>query len=282
MGNLSDLLTIVIPVKNEEKNLPACLENVKDFTSVLLVDSGSVDKTREIFEGKREEGRGKRDGWEIVDFKWDGKFPKKRNWVLRNYSFKTPWVMFLDADELLTDEWLQECEAKLRGDCPEDVLICYYDTWYRGRMLRHGDIAHKTALVRFGHGEYERIEEDHWSNLDMEIHEHIQTRGSVGEIRAHLEHRDKRSAESHWKKHQSYADWEAHRYRMLNGDFSALTFRQQMKYRHILNPFFALGYFGICYFGKGGWMDGLPGLIFWWNKYRYFSLVRRKILKLKT
>ena len=38
-------------------------------------------------------------GWERIDFKWDGKFPKKRNWVLRNYKFKTPWVLFLDADE---------------------------------------------------------------------------------------------------------------------------------------------------------------------------------------
>ena len=49
MQTLSDLLTIVIPVKNEEKNLPACLENVREFRHVVLVDSGSNDKTREIF-----------------------------------------------------------------------------------------------------------------------------------------------------------------------------------------------------------------------------------------
>lgn len=57
-NELSDLLTIVIPVKNEEKNLSACLENVEDFASVILVDSGSTDNTRKIFKGKREEGRG--------------------------------------------------------------------------------------------------------------------------------------------------------------------------------------------------------------------------------
>ena len=58
---LSRLLTIVIPVRNEEKNLPDCLENVKDFKHVLLVDSGSNDRTREIFEGFREQISG-RDG----------------------------------------------------------------------------------------------------------------------------------------------------------------------------------------------------------------------------
>ena len=38
-----EFITIVIPVKNEEKNLPACLENVKAFRHVIVVDSGSTD-----------------------------------------------------------------------------------------------------------------------------------------------------------------------------------------------------------------------------------------------
>ena len=91
---LNQLLTIVIPVKNEEKNLPGCLENIKTFGNVVIVDSGSTDRTLEI---AAEFGR------EVVQFKWDGQFPKKRNWVLRNYEFKTSWVMFLDADERITE-----------------------------------------------------------------------------------------------------------------------------------------------------------------------------------
>lgn len=237
---LSDLLTIVIPVKNEEKNLPACLENIKDFTSVILVDSGSTDKTREIFEGIRDQGTGKRDGWEIVDFKWDGKFPKKRNWVLRNYKFKTPWVLFLDADERVTEAWKREAEALLSSPDAEryDIIKCYYDNWFMGKMLRHGDCMQKTAMVRVGAAEYEKIDEDHWSSLDMEIHEHLQSKvsgsksqvsgdggkvsgsrfqvsGREGEIRARMEHHDKRSFESHVAKHREYAKWETNRYRQL-------------------------------------------------------------------
>ena len=41
----SDLITIVVPVKNEEKNLPGCLENIKAFGNVIIVDSGSTDRT---------------------------------------------------------------------------------------------------------------------------------------------------------------------------------------------------------------------------------------------
>ena len=89
MDDLNNLLTIVVPVKNEERNLPGCLENVKAFEHVILVDSGSTDRTLEI---AAEFGR------EVVQFKWNGEFPKKRNWILRNYKFQTPWVLFLDAD----------------------------------------------------------------------------------------------------------------------------------------------------------------------------------------
>ena len=38
MDDLNNLLTIVVPVKNEERNLPECLENVKAFRHVVVVD----------------------------------------------------------------------------------------------------------------------------------------------------------------------------------------------------------------------------------------------------
>ena len=252
MQSLSDLLTIVIPVKNEEKNLPACLENVREFKHVVLVDSGSTDRTLEIFKGIRDQGSGIRDGWEIVDFKWDGKFPKKRNWVLRNYKFKTPWALFLDADERVTEAWKREAEALLCS--PEadkyDVIKCSYDNWFMGRMLRHGDLMQKTAMVRVGTAEYEKIDEDNWSSLDMEIHEHLQARrkDAEGWIRARMEHYDKRGFESHVAKHREYAKWEANRYRSLTAtQWKLLTMRQKMKYRFVRFWWFGAFYFFMSY-----------------------------------
>ena len=283
MQALSDLLTIVIPVKNEEKNLPACLENVKDFRYVVLVDSGSADKTRDIFEGFKFQGpsekvSGEREqrGWDWLDFKWDGKFPKKRNWVLRNYQFKTPWALFLDADERITPAFCAEAEKTL-SETKCNAFICYYDNWFMGRMLRHGDVMHKTAILRLGTGEYEKIDEHGWSSLDMEIHEHLQVEGEIGVIKSRLEHHDKRSLESYYKKHEEYANWEANRYKALKGDFSKLTKRQQTKYGLIRKWWFGFAYFCACYFFKLGILDGKPGFVFARGKWKYFSNIRRKI-----
>lgn len=268
---MNELLTIVIPVKNEELNLPACLENIKAFRHVVVVDSDSTDKTLQI---AAEYDR------EIVRFKWNGEFPKKRNWVLRNYKFKTPWVIFLDADERITAEFREELE-KVLPTTKCNAFICFYDNWFMGRMLRYGDAMRKTAILRIGTGEYEKIDEHGWSNLDMEIHEHLQVEGEIGAIKARLEHHDKRSLESYYKKHEEYANWEANRYKALKGDFSKLTKRQQIKYRLILKWWFAFAYFCACYFLKGGILDGRPGYVFARSKWKYFAKIRRKILESK-
>lgn len=264
---LYELLTVVVPVKNEERNLPGCLENVKAFEHVVLVDSGSTDRTLEI---AKEYGR------EVVQFKWNGEFPKKRNWVLRNYKFKTPWAMFLDADERITPAFCEELERVLPTTrC--NAFICLYDNWFMDRMLKHGDVMQKTAILRLGAGEYEKIDEHGWSNLDMEIHEHLQVEGEVGAINARLEHHDKRSLESYYKKHEEYANWEAYRYKALKGDFSKLTKRQQTKYRLIANRWFGFAYFCACYFVKWGFLDGKAGFVFARGKWKYFNNIRRKI-----
>ena len=268
MSNVFELLTIVVPVKNEERNLPGCLENVKAFRHVVVVDSGSTDRTLEI---AAEFGR------EVVQFKWSGEFPKKRNWVLRNYKFQTPWVMFLDADERLTPGYCDELGRVLRGTkC--NAFICFYDNWFMDRMLRHGDAMRKTAILRLGAGEYEKIDEHGWSNLDMEIHEHLQVTGEIGVIKARLEHHDKRSLDSFYKKHEEYANWEANRYRALKGDFSKLTELQQTKYRLIQKWWFGFAYFCACYFFKLGILDGKPGYTFARGKWKYFANIRKKIL----
>ena len=267
---MNKLLTIVIPVKNEEKNLSECLENVKAFEYVVIVDSGSTDRTLAI---AAEYGR------EVVQFKWNGEFPKKRNWILRNYAFKTPWVMFLDADERLTSAFCEEAQRVL----PEtrcNAFICFYDNWFMGRMLRHGDVMRKTALLRIGTGEYERIEEHGWSSLDMEIHEHLQVDGEIGVINARLEHHDKRSLESYYNKHKEYASWEANRYKALKGDFSKLTERQRMKYLLINKWWFGFAYFFACYVIKKGFLDGKAGYVFAQGKWHYFANIRTKIRRI--
>ena len=91
-----------------------------------------------------------------MDFAWDGQFPKKRNWVLRNYAFDTDRALFLDADEFVTDAFVAELQRTLPStDCVGFWLN--YERWFLGRQLKHGDEFLKLALFRVGSGEYERM-----------------------------------------------------------------------------------------------------------------------------
>jgi glycosyltransferase involved in cell wall biosynthesis len=94
-------VTVVVPIKNEAANLEQCLSRLHSFAEVLVVDSGSTDNSIGLAQGH---------GAKVIQFKWNGQFPKKRNWCLRNYQFTTDWVLFLDADEYVTPEFLTELE----------------------------------------------------------------------------------------------------------------------------------------------------------------------------
>ena len=92
-------VTVAIPVKNEEANLAACLDRLHRFAEIVVIDSGSTDGTRDIAASF---------GARIGEFAWDGGYPKKRNWFLLNAPPTQPWVLFLDADEVVDETF---CDA---------------------------------------------------------------------------------------------------------------------------------------------------------------------------
>lgn len=267
------LFSIVIPVKNDVKNLKICLETLRAFDDVVIVDSGSEDETADV---------ASQYGREVVNFTWDGHFPKKRNWILRHHSFRHEWVLFLDADERITDAFVKEVNAKIAEGKWNGFWVSY-DNWFLGRMLHYGDTMRKLPLVKIGCGEYERIEEDSWSKLDMEIHEQLIVSGDVGTISARLEHHDMRRLDSYQKKHEAYAQWESNRYcaLMAKKDFSQLTSRQRMKYQCLTKWWFPSAYFFASYFLKRGFLDGHAGFRFALGKMRYFRLIQKKIKHLQ-
>lgn len=265
-------ITVCLPVRNEEKNLPSCLEALGDgFEEIVVVDSGSTDRTAEIARAA---------GASVMDFHWDGKFPKKRNWFLANHAFRTSWVLFLDADERVTPAFLEEMAAAIRQPGVAGYWMSF-DNWFMGRRLLRGDVFRKLALFRRECGEYERFPEDFWSHLDMEVHEHPVLEGSIGELKCRLEHRDYRGLEHYISKHNQYSSWEANRFLWFRSQGSetlrALYDRQRFKYSFLDRPWFGLLYFLAGYLGKGGFMDGREGLTFALMKFRYFNDIRLKI-----
>lgn len=266
-------LTIVIPVKDEAKNLPRCIHAVQPLGQVLVVDSKSTDGTPEV---------ARQHGVEVLIFEWDGQFPKKRNWTLRNYDFNTDWVLFLDADEFVSPEFIDEVRSAI-GNTENVGFWLSFENHFMGKKLKGGDPFRKLALFRVGAGAYEFIAEDNWSHLDMEVHEHPVLEGPIGEINAPIEHNDFRGLEHYIGKHNAYSSWEAKRYLRLieqqGAEWDGLTSRQKKKYANLSKWWFAPAYFLASYFLKRGFMDGVIGLHFSLMKAIYFYQIRLKIIE---
>jgi glycosyltransferase involved in cell wall biosynthesis len=266
-------VSVCVPVRDEAANLPGCFAALNGFVDeIVVVDSGSSDGTQQL---------AKELGASVLDFTWNGGFPKKRNWALQNHRFKHPWILFLDADERATPEFLDELCTTLANTTHVGFMISF-NNWFMGHPLRHGDVFSKLALFRIDSGEYERFPEDSWSHLDMEVHEHPVLGGTIGRISARLEHREDRGLDHYIAKHNAYAEWEMNRFRWLRQagveEWSKLNSRQQFKYRHLDRWWLAPLYLFASYILKRGFLDGKAGWTFAHLKWRYFSDIRRRIL----
>lgn len=110
------LLTLSMIVKNEEKNLPGCLESVRgSVDEIVIVDTGSTDSTIEIATAY---------GAKVVKFEWINDFAAARNEALKNSSGE--WILYLDADERLNIYPNQDKFRKMLTEVTEDIgaLIC--------------------------------------------------------------------------------------------------------------------------------------------------------------
>ena len=263
-------VTVAIPVKNEERNLARCLDRLKRFAKIVVIDSGSTDRTREIAQEH---------GCDFVLFRWDGQFPKKRNWFLLNHPPATPWVFFLDADEYLTDEFIDELARALAMTTHAGFRVVY-SNYFLGKKLKYGVPQIKLPIFRVGSGLYERIDEDEWSALDMEVHEHPVLEGTVGQLNTLVDHQDFKGLDAYIARHKEYASWEARRYLKLRETPEAMahfTAIQRRKYDSLTSCWLAPSYFLYSWLWKRGILDGWAGFVFAKMKASYFSQIRRKV-----
>ena len=288
-------VTVVIAVKNEERNLPLCLERLSRFSKIVVIDSGSTDQTQAI---------AAKFGCEFIPFKWNGHYPKKRNWYLLNHHIDTPWVFFLDADEYVTDEFVNELERAIANTQHAGFWV-NYSNYFLGQELKHGVPQLKLPLFKVGAGLYERIDEDAWSSLDMEVHEHPVLQGSIGELKSKIDHNDFKGLHSYIAKHNEYSSWEARRYIKLQiagatmrasatatavtetgttpnvlADSEHFTASQRRKYNNLTRWWLAPAYFLYTFVYKLGFLDGRAGYTFARMKAIYFWQIRLKIAEL--
>ncbi len=276
-------VSVIIPVRNEAANLPRCLEALRDIGEVFVVDSQSTDSTVEIARSYNAQ---------VVQFHYQGGWPKKRQWAMDNLRLTHDWILLLDADEVLTPELKHE----IRSAIANPALDGYYiglSIYFLGRVLRHGDARFwKLSLFRRGKGRYEcRLKNQDVSMADMEIHEHVRVDGPTARLQNPLIHHNLESLSHYIRKHDEYSNWEA---RVLaqaeqtaNQIVPSLFGTQAQRRRWLKKNIFAVPgspvlIFLYRYLFRLGFLDGVPGLIYCSFQAVQMFHTKAKIYELKS
>lgn len=186
-------ICILIPTRNEERNLPYALESVMEWAQqVFILDSGSTDRTEQI---SREHGAS------FVFHAWEG-YARQKNWGLDNLPITAKWVFILDADEMITPALRDELIRISTADQVEENGF-YVNRYFvfLGRRIRHCGYypSWNIRFFRMGKARYE----------EREVHEHMKVEGKVGYLRGEMEHQDRRGIEHFIEKHNHYSTLEA-------------------------------------------------------------------------
>jgi len=274
-------LSVLIPVKNEAGNLPRCLQSVKWAEEVWVVDSRSSDDTPAV---------ARQFGAEVVQFAFNGVWPKKKNWALGNVPFRHEWVFILDADEVLPPEAEEEFrEIVSDPHHPADGYWINRRFMFMGRWLRYAYYPNwNLRLFRHRLGRYEKLTDSPTYSGDNEVHEHIIVQGRTRRLRVEMDHYAFPSVEVFVEKHNRYSNWEARVAldRHLRGSQAAMQdqtvgLRRRLKRLSRFLPFRPLLRFLYVYAWQRGFLDGREGYYFARLHAVYEFLSIAKIYELK-
>ena len=246
------MFSVVILTLNEERDLPRCLASIAGCDDIVVVDSGSVDRTAEIARAA---------GARVFVRRFDN-FAGQRNFAQREVPFRHRWVFHLDADERFTPELFLECgENSARTDV-EGLLVAPKMLWegrwvprctdfpaWQARFVR----APEFSFIQVGHGQREapamrldRLRSNYFHDLSS---------GGPAGVAEWLE------------KHRRYARAEARAHVAAVGTVSfgslfateRLVRRRALKYFSYALPFRPALRFVYQYILRRGFLDGRAG-----------------------
>ena len=255
------MVSILIPARNEAANIVPCIESVRWADEIVVVDSGSRDGTVEL---------AKQHGATVVNFSWNGKFPKKKNWALANIAWKNDWVLILDADERITPELAAEIQEELKNPRAEGYFI-NRRFMFLGEWIRHCGYYPSWNLRLFRHakGRYETVDTTDTASGDNEVHEHVVIQGTTRHLRHDMLHYAYPDIFTWMEKHNRYSNWEAEvEVRGEKIGLSGASIGEKLSARRKLRrwsrllPFRPALRFFYSYVWKLGFLDGREGYMF--------------------
>ncbi len=266
-------ISALILTLNEERNLPDCLATLKWCDDIVVLDSESSDRTKEIALAAGVRYRCRR---------FDD-YSSQRNAALTDIEYKHPWLFMIDADERCPPELATEMQHVV--DEADDAVTLYRvrrKDYFMGRWLKRSS-GYPTwfgRLMRIGRVEFKR-----------EVNEDTFTEGRTELLKGHLIHYPFSKGISFWfERHNRYSSMEAAalmveaRQKLALGDvFSSDPAKRrralkQLAYRLPLRPILV---FIFLYFVRLGALDGRSGLTFCQFRAIYEHMIDLKIKESK-
>lgn len=249
------MISILILTRNEQRDLPGCLQSVAWSDDVHVYDSCSDDDTVSIAEAA---------GAKITSRPFDN-WASHQNWGLANIRFKYPWVFYIDADERMTDELVVQVKQAVQNPGDNVAFRIQRRDFFMGTWLKHVQTSpYYLRLFRPERMRYERL-----------VNPVSIPDGPVTDISGYLDHYPFSKGIAQWlTRHNSYSTLEARQInydRRTQASFSltkALVAKDFHERRYHQKELFyclparPLVKFALLYLAKCGFLDGHAGFTY--------------------
>ena len=225
-----EALTATVITRDEEANIAEALERLRFADELVVVDSGSTDRTLEIC--RRYTDR-------IFHRDWTG-FVDQKNFAVDCASHD--WILSLDADERPSSRLEAEIRALRASGFSRPGYRVPRVAYFMGRWIRHGDWYPDYQLRLFDR------RRGRWHGGS--VHESVRIDGSPGYLNGEIEHFTYRSLSDYLKRLEAYSSLAAADYHARGRRANALSLAAHPPLAFLKN-----------YLWKRGFLDGVPGLM---------------------
>jgi glycosyltransferase involved in cell wall biosynthesis len=223
-------LSVLVPTKNEEANVRACLESVRWADEIVVVDSGSVDQTVPIARSIASR---------VLEHEYVNSAAQK-NWAIPQLTHR--WVLIVDADERVTPALRAEIERVLADPARADGYWIRRANHFLGKPIRSAGWQRDKVLRLFDRtkGAYE----------PLHVHAEVKIEGRVAMLTARLTHDTYPDLDRYFEKFARYTKWSADdlKQRGIRASATRLLVRPWMRFLRM-------------YVLEGGFREGRHGIV---------------------
>lgn len=226
-------LSAIVIAKNEEKNIDVCLQSMADVFEdvVVIVDSSTTDNTFAV--------AAKYSNVNCELSQWQG-YAKTKSYAL--FKTKHDWVFWVDADEELTPELIEELKQFKKSEPKKYCYDVARRAFFLGKWIKHSGW-YPARIKRFFNKKFVSFD-------DKQVHEGLVFEGEIGNLKHDLNHYTDPSIEHYFTKFNSYTSLAAKELASKNKTASISDI--------LLRPLFL---FLKMYIFRRGFLDGLHGFI---------------------